>query len=115
MTTSELMGVSDPKLAEQMFWTHLYWRGTRASKEGDARIPVETAIAMEKENFPRGCYLERISAFSRARVVGSRATVRQALDDCRNQGLYQRRTNPVSVGVGSLYALREQRSNYVEI
>jgi len=115
MSLTELMGVPDPKLAEQLFWTLLYWRGTKPSKQGDARIPVEMALAMEKANFPRGCYLKKIPAFGRGKVVGSRETVQQALDDCLERGIRQRESQPVPLGIGDLYALREQRSNFVEI
>lgn len=115
MRLTEWMGDPDPQRAEKLFWTRLYWRGTQPSKEGEARIPVEWAIAMQEENFPRGCYLERIPAFSRGRVVGSRETVGRALQDCRERGIYRRRKNPIPLGVGDLYALREQRTNYVEI
>ena len=115
MSLTELMGIPDPKLAERMFWAHLYWRGTKPSKQGDARIPLEWAVEMQKRNIPRGCYLQKIPAFSRAKVVGSRETVQQALDACREQGIYESDRNPVSLDIGDLYALREQRSNFVEI
>jgi len=101
--------------AERLYWTRLYWRGTRPSKEKDGRIPVELAEAMEREQFPQGCYLETIPAFSRGQVVGSLATVQRTLNQYRAHALYRRRRHPIPLGVGNLYALREQRSNYVQI
>ncbi len=117
MPLRELMGeaAGSDEEAERMYWTLLYWRGTRSKKETDGTIPVELAQQMEREGFPRGCYLESIPAFSRGRVVGSYETVRQTLDECRANGLYGRRKNPVPLGVGNLYALREQRSNFIPI
>ncbi len=112
----ELMGhPGSAEEAERLYWTRLYWRGTQPSKEDDGRISVELAEQMEQESFPRGCYLRTISAFSRGRVVGSLPMVQRALEDCRAKDLYTRRKNPIPLGVGDLYALREQRSNYVSI
>lgn len=115
MSYTDLMCEPDPKTAERLYWTRLYWRGTKPRKAGGGRIPIELAVAMEEEHFPRGCYLERIPAFSRGRVIGSQETVRRALQDCRGRGLYRRRKNPVPLDIGNLYALREQRSNHVDI
>lgn len=114
MPLDELMGGSCGRQeAEKMYWTLLYWRGTRSKKPTDGTIPVELAQKMEQEGYPRGCYLESIPAFSRGRVVGRRETVARVLDHCRATGLYTRRRHPVPLGVGGLYALREQRSNFV--
>lgn len=115
MSLTELMGHPDPKMAEGLFWTRLYWRGTKPSKERDGRIPLELVMEVEGKHFPQGCYLEKIPAFSRGRVIGSQATVSRAIEDCRDRGLYRRRRNPIPLGIGKLYALREQRSNYVDI
>jgi putative transposase len=101
--------------AERSYWTLLYWRGTRSKKDTGGNIPVEVAQRMEREGYPRGCYLQSIPAFSRGRVVGTFETVRQSLDQCRAAGLYSRRKNPVPLGVGNLFALREQRRNFVPI
>ena len=116
MPLDELM--SHPESAEEaerLYWTGLYWRGTLPSKEGDGRIPVELAERMEQEQFDRGCYLQSIPAFSRGHVVGSFPAVQQAINQCRAKDLYTRRKHPIPLGVGNLYALREQRSNYVSI
>ncbi len=51
----------------------------------------------------------------RGQVVGSLPTVRRALDEYRARDHYKRRKHPIPLGVGDLYALREQRSNYVSI
>ncbi len=116
MSLQELMGgFCSREEAERTYWTLLYWRGTRSKKDTDGTIPVEVAQRMEREGFARGCYLDSIPAFSRGRVVGSFDTVRQSLDQCRADGLYTRRKHPVPLGVGNLYALREQRSNFVPI
>ena len=116
MPLQQLVGAAcSAQEAERWYWVCLYWRGTRSRKKNDGRIPLELAERMEREGFPRGCYLESIPAFSRGRVVGSRDTVEQALAQCRTDGLYSRRKNPVPLGVGNLYALREQRSNFVPI
>ncbi len=116
MPLEQLMGgFCEREEAERMYWVLLYWRGTQSKKETDATIPVEVAQRMEREGFPRGCYLDSIPAFSRGRVVGSFDIVQQSLDDCRNRGLYTRRKHAVPLGVGRLYALREQRSNFVPI
>ena len=101
--------------AERLYWTRLYWRGTQPSKEHDGWIPVELAEQMEQESLGRGCYLKTIPAFSRGQVVGSLPTVRRALDEYRGRDHYKRRKNPIPLGVGDLYALREQRSNHVSI
>jgi hypothetical protein len=116
MPLEELMACpGSPADAERRYWTGLYWRGTQPSKQNDGHIPVELAQKMDHECFERGCYLRKIPAFSRGRLVGSLPTVQRALDRCRAQALYLRRKNPVPLGVGHLYALREQRSNYIPI
>jgi len=104
-----------PKEAERGYWARLYWRGTKPSKENDGVIPVELARQMEAEQFGRGCYLKSIPGYSRGRVVGSKAFVERGLDRYRAEGLYKRRKNPVPLGVGGLYMLREQRSNFIPI
>ena len=115
-SSKELMGhPGSAEEAERLYWTRLYWRGTQPSKENDGWIPVELAEQMEQESFPRACYLRTITAFSRGRVVGSLPTVQRALDQHRAKNLYNRRRTPIPLGVGDLYALREQRSNYVSI
>ena len=116
MSLEELMGYqASAEDAERLYWTNLYWRGTQPSKENDGRIPVELARRMEQQSLGRGCYLQTISAFSRGQVVGSFPKVQTVLDQYRDANLYKRRKNPVPVGVGNLYALREQRSKYVSL
>ena len=116
MPLSELMveGKS-PKQCRKLFWTRLYWRGTRPSKENDGLISLELAEQMEQEGFQRGCYLQSVPGFSRGRVIGSHRRIEEALDRERARGTYKRRRNPVYLGVGNLYQMREQRSNYVRV
>lgn len=109
MPLETLLEMQDPASAEKWYWVKLYWRGTTPSKETDALIPVEVAEEMERQKFGRGCYRTRIDAFSRGGVVGSRETIQTALQNRREAGIYQRRINPIPVGVGDLYALRESR------
>lgn len=104
-----------PKQAECWYWARLYWRGTKPSKRDDRMIPVELARQMEEELFGRGCYLRRVPGYSRGRRVGSEAFVEQGLDRCLREGVYKRRKHPIPLGIGNLYVLREQRSNYVQI
>ena len=107
--------VCERQEAERLYWTLLYWRGTRSKRGSDGRIPVGLAERMEREGFPQGCYLDSIPAFSRGRVVGSFESVARRLDQCREMGSYTRRRNPIPLGVGHLFALREQRRNFVPI
>ena len=115
MPLQALLQTGDRASAEKVYWVKLYWRGTRPSKESDAMIPVEAAERMEREKFGRGCYLNRIDAFSRGGVIGSRETVQKMLEKWRQAGIYRRRKHPVPVGVGDLYALRESRSSYLRL
>jgi hypothetical protein len=119
MPLERLFPTASRREAEQLYWIHLYWRGTRPSKAGDALIPVEWARRMEREMSgrqpPRGCYLERHDAFSRGLLVGPREAVARRLDRLRRQGVYRRRKHPIPLGIGDLHALREQRSHYVRI
>jgi len=119
MPLERLFGVATRREAEQLYWSHLYWRGTRPSKTGDAVIPITLARRMEFEmtgrQLPRGCYLARHDAFSRGVLVGTRETVAQHREALRREGVYHTHKDPVPLGVANLYALREQRSHYVRV
>jgi hypothetical protein len=116
MPLNQLMGYSGTsKEAARLYWTRLYWRGTQPSKATEGLIPVELAEQMEQEGFERGCYRQKIPAFSRGLFVGTLSTVQQVLDNYRATDRYSRRKNPIPLGIGTLYALREQRSNFVPI
>jgi hypothetical protein len=109
MPLERLVETSDPTLADKLYWTSLYWRGTRPGKEADALIPVEFAERMEREKFGRGCYLARCDSFSRGGAIGGREEVAAQIGKFRDKGVYRRRRHPIPVGVGNLYALREAR------
>jgi hypothetical protein len=115
MPLEELIQTQDRAKAEQIYWTRLYWCGTRPSKETDAVIPVELALEMEQRQFPRGCYLNRYEGFSRGLAIGGRETIQARLEACREARIYQRRAHPIPLGVGDLYALRPQRSSYLRV
>lgn len=120
MSLQQLLGEPDDspldrEQAEKLYWTRLYWRGTQASKENDGLIPVELAERMEQEAFGRGCYLQPRPAFSRGLIVGTLETVKRGLEKMKAKGFCKRRKNPVPLGIGNLFALREQRRNYVPI
>ena len=115
MPLVELLDTTDPVEAERLYWAQLYWRGTQPSKETDALIPVELALRMASEKFERGCYLTRRDFFTRGRKVGTWKAIEAALKTCRELRIYNRRTNPLPVGVGDLYALRDVRGSYLQI
>ncbi len=115
MSLSELMETDDPVLAEKLYWAKLYWTGTRPSKETDALIPIEIAESMEREMFPRGCYLERRDGLTRGGQIGSWEAISERLRVCREKGIYRHRKHPIPLGVGNLYSLRETRNSYVRI
>jgi putative transposase len=110
-----LLDSSDPEQAERRYWASLYWKGTWPSKETDGLIPVELAEQMEKEQFPRACYLERRESFSRGLKIGSREAIAARLKSCRDQGIYRRRQHPIPCGVGRLFALRDSRRTYFRL
>jgi len=68
-----------------------------------------------REQFERGCYLTRRDFFTRGRQIGTREAIKSSLKRCRERGIYRRRMNPLPVGVGNLYALREIRGSYFRI
>ncbi len=115
MPLAKLMDCPDPVEAEKLYWATLYWRGTQASKETDALIPVELAERMAREQFERGCYLTRRDFFTRGQKIGTREAIESSLKKCRERGIYRHRRYPLPVGVGNLYALREIRSHYFRI
>jgi len=115
MPLEELLQTEDRSKAEGLYWTGLYWCGTRPSKETDALIPVELALEMERKHFPRGCFLNRYEALSRGQAIGTRESIQGRIQACRERGTYQRRAHPIPVGVGDLYALRPQRKSYLRI
>jgi len=113
MPLEELMETKDHVQAEKLYWVGLYWQGTKASKETDALIPVEMAEQMEREQFTRGCYLQRYDCFSRGGMIGSLATITEILNDPKQSTGYRSKRRPVPVGVGNLYALRKPRDTYL--
>jgi putative transposase len=110
MPLEQLLETTDPLVADSLYWVGLYWRGTLASKEGDALIPVELAQQMEREKLGRGCYLRRCDFFSRGRTIGSQEAISAELAKYRAKGIYRRRRHPIPIGFGNLYALREVRT-----
>jgi len=70
---------------------------------------------MAREQFERGCYMTRRDFFTRGKKIGTREEIESNLKSCRERGLYRRRTHPLPVGVGDLYALRGIRSTYLRI
>jgi hypothetical protein len=115
MPLATLLDCSDPQEAERLYWASLYWKGTKSSGETDGLIPVELAEQMEKEQFPRGCYLERRDFFSRGQKIGSREAVEARLHACLEKGIYRRRRHPIPCNVGGLFALRDSRSSYFRL
>jgi len=110
-----LLDTSDPDQAKRLYWASLYWKGTRSGKETDGLIPVELAEEMEREQFGRGCYLDRHDYFSRGRKIGTREAITAHLERCREKGIYRRRRHPIPCRVGTLFALRESRRSYVRL
>lgn len=115
MPLDQLLRSRDRAQAERLYWVRLYWTGTRPSQETDALIRVELARQMEQEKFPRGCFLDRYEPFSRGQEIGNFETIQARLRQCREAGIYRRRTQPIPLGVGNLYALRAPRSSYLRI
>jgi putative transposase len=110
MPLERLLDTSDSKLARKLYRVSLYWRGTESKRETDALISVQLAEQMEREQFPRGCYLQRQDYFSRGGVVGPREMVQAAIDKLGQAGVYRKKRDPLPVGIGNLYALRQPRN-----
>ena len=113
MPLEELFDTRDRALAERTYWVRLNDRGTLPSKEEDTRISVAAEVA--GVNFARGCYLSRLDAFSRGRMVDNYEAILMRIQEYREAGIYRRRRYPIPVGVGDLYSLREARSTYLRI
>ncbi len=112
MPLTQLLDTADAVEADRLYWAGLYWRGTQSSKENNALIPMELAERMARGTFERGCYLTRRDLLTRGRRVGTREAIEAALKTLRERGVYRRRLNPLPVGVGELYALREIRRSH---
>jgi len=115
MPLVELLDCDDADQARRLYWAGLYWTGTKSSKETDRLIPVEVAERMEKEQFPRGCFLQHNDSLMRGGKIGSREVIEAELRALREKGIYKRRRHPIPCGVGNLYAVRATRKTYFRL
>ena len=94
----------------------LYYRGSVASKEGQAVISPEVLKAEEARGFKSsGVYRKRLRFFTDGLLIGSESAIRQQLVRLRIKGDYLRRVNPITQCNGVNFSLREQRGHAVHL
>jgi hypothetical protein len=90
----------------------LYERGAVAAKPKQGVIPVSITLLEQQRGFARrGMLRRRLRFLTDGIAIGGYEPVRALLGRYRQQGLYQRRKNPIPQLEGILFSLREQRSH----
>lgn len=81
------------------------------------KLPIKSKDISKKEiadGYATGVYLKRQRYFLDGLIIGSQKDVQAWINDLRAVGKYIRKTRPMKISVGTQYALREQRSHFVE-
>jgi len=92
-----------------------YYRGAVVTRPGQRPITEEVIKQEQARGFKkRGVFRKKWRCFTDGLLLGSELYVREQLLKLRRAGRYVRRKNPVQQLEGTLFSLREQRSNFVE-
>jgi REP-associated tyrosine transposase len=116
LSLGELLGESDARRAARDYRSMLYYRGNVPTREGQARIPDRIVQQEEARGFKQpGTYLKRLRYMRDGVILGTKAQIREHLEQMRESGRYLRRKHPIAQGdgAGGHYTLREQRSHAV--
>ena len=108
----ELFPAENRQDAFTFYRTLLYHRGAVTTKDEQAVIPDPIVRKEQQREFALpGLFRRRPRFFTDGIAIGHRQQVSALLKDYRNNGLYQRRKNPIPQLGGLLFSLREQRSH----
>jgi hypothetical protein len=108
----ELFPASAGQTAFETYRSLLYHCAALATEDGQGVMADSILQEERRRGFaPAGVFLQRWRFFTDGVALGNRAQVLRILQKYRQQGLYQRRRNPIPQLQGNLYSLREQRSH----
>lgn len=110
----EVMGTWGEGNVQQQYRHLLYYRGSVASKTGQATIPARMLPPEASgSDVDRGRYLKTVRCFTDSVVLGGEDFVRKKLRYLCIHGHYLRRKHPIRQKVGNYFSLREQRSHAI--
>ena len=93
----------------------IYHRGAIMTKAGQQVLSQEIVERERLRGFARsGVYRKKLRYFTDGLVLGGEIMLREKLVSLRDAGQYLRRQNPVELEHGGLFALREQRKNFIQ-
>ena len=94
----------------------IYHRGAVMTKAGQHVVSQELLEHERRRGFARsGVYRKKLRYFTDGLVLGGEIALRERLMSLRDVGHYLRRINPKKLENGGLFALREQRSNFIQL